>query len=121
MDQTLTGKATIASAERILQHGDKPQEPCPPTAEEAQSIERVCVNCARWHIYYEGNWSAETPGSGFSMWCEKSLYNIVGSEIEGDENFRGLILKARTCEHFTPCTAATKEAIRNACRTTENT
>lgn len=110
-EQTLTGNTTIASGERILQHA--PQiELRTLTAEESQSIERVCVNCAKWHIEYEQDFSEVTPGKGFSMWCEESVYNIDGGDIGSDEDFRDLILKARTCADFTPCTAAQKEALK---------
>lgn len=72
-------------------------------------MERVCVNCSKWHIEYEADWSEVTPGSGFSMWCEASHYSITGPQIGSEEHFRGLILTAQACQDFDPCTVKEKE------------
>ena len=77
-----------------------------------QQIERVCVNCSKWHIEYEADYSEVTLGSGFTMWCEAEHYSISGPEIRSEIHFRLLILKARTCEDFDACTMARKEAAR---------
>lgn len=68
--------------------------------------ERLCVFCEHWEFYGGSpGYTLNTPGNDASMGCKKGVYpDMTYGELElvnlHENEFRALILTARTCPHY---------------------
>ena len=66
---------------------------------------RLCLECEHCYVDYEGDWSSETPGRGFTMGCFRSRDEGANWwSVDGREAEKGQVLadirRAETCPLF---------------------
>lgn len=58
--------------------------------------EKICINCIHFRVNEEaGDYSEDTPGDDFGMYCYKDKWYLTGRSTE--EEYRNSILMARKC------------------------
>ena len=67
--------------------------------ETHMSDPRTCILCRHWDIFFEGDYSDQTPGSGFYSRCMKSHWSIYGYELSR-KAYREKILTANNCNDY---------------------
>lgn len=66
-----------------------------------QDATKLCLFCRNFQFDGGGQyWSTLTPGWPASIACEERHFDVALYELGATEEFRALILKARTCPDF---------------------